>query len=184
MSSESSQVFTLISRHFSFLPLSLSRYKRQWFLTFPRAYGMVAFPGQRIYCTLNTPDYSVDSYASRHFWLNASISSQPYDPKSDGDKKLIGSPIHLLLDSENQGVRLTGRMRTESPNDRSEQRKDVVCYEVEVLFPDEGLLRQCYYCLCWEANGPIRRFSQCGDDTFWCEEVGVFFLSAYSRDIL
>lgn len=89
-------------------------------------------------------------------------------------------PIHMLLDSENQGVRLTGRMRTESSNYPPEHGKDIVCYEVEVLFPDEGLLRQCYYCLCWEACGPIRRFSQCGDDTFWCEEVSIFPLSTYS----
>ncbi|EIM86599.1 uncharacterized protein STEHIDRAFT_156905 [Stereum hirsutum FP-91666 SS1] len=171
MSSESNQVFTLVSRHFSFLPLSLSRYKRQWFLTYPRAYGMVAYPGQRIFCTLNTPDSTVDStYASRHFWLNATFKSEPYNPDSDGDKKFVGSPIHMLLDSENQGVRLTGRMRTESSNYPPEHGKDIVCYEVEVLFPDEGLLRQCYYCLCWEACGPIRRFSQYGDDTFWCEE--------------
>ena len=168
---------SLVSRHSAGLSLALSRYKRQWFLSYPRAYGMVAFPGQRIVCKLNTPDQSADeAYARNHFWLNADMPSQPYDPaeKDDESKKYIMSPIHILLESETPVARLTGRTRTEKSNPWQDNGKEITCYEVEVTLPEDGLQRQCYYCLCWEYEGETERLVPFADDMYWCESVGTF----------
>ena len=78
---------TLVSRHSAGLSLSLARYKREWFLTYPRAYGMVAFPGQRIVCRLNIPDQRAEeAYARNRFWFNADIPSQPYYSAEKNDE--------------------------------------------------------------------------------------------------
>lgn len=57
-------------------------------------------------------------------------------------KRYINSAIHILLDSETPIARLTGRVRLEKSNG-----KGIVCHEVEVIIPDQGLMRQCYYFL-------------------------------------
>ena len=132
----------LYSRHSAGLALSLSRYRAKWFLTYPRAYGMVAYPGQRIMFMLNQPDSSEDDEHSRHLlWLNPTSEIYPYIPNQPAH---LASPIHILLDSETPIARLTGRMRSEPSNFRPSNGKERVCYEVEILMQDEGLLRQCY----------------------------------------
>ncbi|CAL1706668.1 unnamed protein product [Somion occarium] len=169
-SANPNQVVTLVSRHSAFLPFALSRYRRQWFLTYPRPYGMTSPQGQRIHSMLNIPDTSVDeAYARRHFWLY-DPDSLPYDPEKDSEERFIGSRIHILLDSETPVVKLTGRTRTERSKSPRDYGKEFTCYEFEVLIPDEGLLRQCYYCFAWEGEGRMTRFTACGDDVFWCEE--------------
>ncbi|KIK58328.1 hypothetical protein GYMLUDRAFT_45538 [Collybiopsis luxurians FD-317 M1] len=177
-SSPKTEIIQLCSRHFSSIPLSLSRFQRQWFLTFPRTYGLPDPDSQRIVCVLNSPDYSAaDEYAQRHFWLNPSCRSQRYNPSDTTTKYTFLSPLHLLLDSDCPVARLTGRIRSERSNDPHDAGKEIACYEVEVMAPDEGLLRQCYYCLSWEARGSTNvRFSASGgSDIYWCsscEEAG------------
>ncbi|KAK7690059.1 hypothetical protein QCA50_006704 [Cerrena zonata] len=163
-------VVCLRSRHSAHLPLSLSRYKRQWFITFPRQYGMAAYPGHRIVNKLNTPDMSVDeAYARKRFWYNADTYSARYDPSErNGDEAYISSPIHILLDSDPPVAKLTGRVRTEKSNNKPDNGKEILCQEIEVIMPEEGLLRQCYYCLSWETQGEETRWKQCGDDVYWC----------------
>ncbi|KAE9392223.1 hypothetical protein BT96DRAFT_924848 [Gymnopus androsaceus JB14] len=174
------QVISFSSRHFAGLEVSLSRYKRRWFITFPRAYGMIA--PQRILSPLNIPDDNMpEEHARNHFWYNPSVTGNenqvPYKP-DDPEARL--SPIHMLLDGKAimrtihypdvpQIARMTGRMRSERSSSQDYSKgKEVVCYEVEVLIPDEGLLRQCYYCLAWEASGPMKRWKPCGEYMFWC----------------
>ncbi|KAF9269839.1 hypothetical protein L218DRAFT_953476 [Marasmius fiardii PR-910] len=174
-SGNSSEVITLCSRHSSFLPLSLSRYRSRWFITYPRIYGM-AEPGQRILCSLNLPDASSpDDRGKQYFWLNPIMQNHPYDP-SDPDyptKKFPSSPIHLLLDSEVPVARLTGRTRAEKSQALEDLGREIECFEVEVTIPEEGLLRQCWYCLNWEAEGPFERMKPCGSDAFWCSSCQV-----------
>ncbi|KIJ55347.1 hypothetical protein M422DRAFT_63455 [Sphaerobolus stellatus SS14] len=152
------QVVQLSSRHSAFISISLSRYKRQWFLTYPRAYGMTDPPGQRILCSLNVPDPKVtEIHAKRYFWLNPSMPNSPYNPKDPDylSQKWIASLIHMLLDSEPSVARLTGQTRVE-PSQASNG-GDITCFEVEATLPDKGLLRQCYYCLACEGEAPLDR---------------------------
>ena len=175
---------TLNSRHSANLSLSLARYKRQWFLTYPRAYGMVAYPGQRILCKLNLPDQNADeAYARNHFWLNATMKSEPYDPTEEDyeNKEYVASPIHILLDSRTPVARLTGRMRAERSHLRRDDGMQVICREVEIIMPEEGLQRQCYYCLCWEYECETERLAPFADDMYWCESVSIFFFNLYAE---
>ncbi|KAJ3887624.1 hypothetical protein GG344DRAFT_80566 [Lentinula edodes] len=169
-SAPQAEIIQLCSRHFTSIPLSLSRFQRRWFLTFPRAYGLPDPDSQRIVCALNSPDYSAtDQHARSHFWLNPSCRSQRYNPSDSTTKYSAVSPIHLLLDSDYPVARLTGRIRAEPSNDPHDGGKRIACYEVEVVTPDSGLLRQCYYCLSWEAAGKAdTRFSPSGNDIYWC----------------
>jgi len=172
------EIIQLRSRHFASVPLSLSRFQRRWFLTFPRTFGLPDPDSQRIACALNTPDYSApDTHARNHFWLNPSCRSQRYIPSDTTTEYSALSPIHLLLDSEPPVARLTGRIRCQRSNDPHDEGKQIACYEVEVITPDDGLLRQCYYCLSWEARGSSNtRFCPSGsNDIYWCsscEETG------------
>ncbi|KAK7454024.1 hypothetical protein VKT23_011535 [Stygiomarasmius scandens] len=165
------EVIGFYSRHSAGITESLSRYKRKWYLTYSRPYGMVDPPGTRIVCSLNTPDETVsEEYARRHFWLNPDMPGAPYKP-DDPDyatQKWISSPIHILLDAEPSVARLTGRTRAQKSRVYGEGDKEILCFEVEVTIPDEVLLRQCYYCLAWEGEGPGKRWKPCGDDMFWC----------------
>ena len=175
---------SLVSRHSAGLSLALSRYKRQWFLSYPRAYGMVAYPGQRILCKLNLPDQNADeAYARNHFWLNATMESEPYDPTEEDyeNKEYVASPIHILLDSMTPVARLTGRIRAEKSHLRQDGGMQVVCREVEIIMPEEGLQRQCYYCLGLESEGETDRFVPFADDMYWCESVSIFFFSLHAE---
>lgn len=77
----------------------------------------------------------------------------------------------MLLDSETPVARLTGRTRAEKSNNWQDNGKEIVCHEVEVIMPDEGLVRQCYYCLGWEGEGEETRLTSFADETYWCESV-------------
>ncbi|KAF4616801.1 hypothetical protein D9613_008408 [Agrocybe pediades] len=168
MSFPTDEVITFSSRHTGGISLSLSRYHRQWFITFPRAYGMIA--PQRISKSLNDPKAAsseTEEHSRNHFWLNSTVPSSPYDPE-DTESKHIGSTIHELLDADPKIARLTGRKRMEVSRAYDGEGKETECLEVEVLIPESGLLNQCYYCLAWEVQGQEQRFKSCGDDAFWC----------------
>ncbi|KAF9554655.1 hypothetical protein CPC08DRAFT_783066 [Agrocybe pediades] len=149
--SESSPTNTLVtfsSRHTAGISLSLSRYHGQWFITFPRPYGMIS--PSRISKCLNDPKLAAAAFSNEteehtwhhKFWLNPTVpSSSPYDP-AETDTKLSRA-----YDGEG---------------------KEVECPEVEVLITESGLLRQCYYCLAWEGEGQTECFKSSGDDAFWC----------------
>ncbi|KAK7454016.1 hypothetical protein VKT23_011527 [Stygiomarasmius scandens] len=172
------EVIQFASRHSAGIAESLSRYKRKWYLTYSRPYGMVDPPGTRIFCSLNAPDETMEeAYARRCFWLNPNVPGAPYKPDDPGyaTQMWIGSPIHILLDSKPSVVKLTGRTRTEKSSVRGKGEEEIACFELEVTIPDEGLLRQCYYCLAWEAGGAMERWKSCGDDVFWCPMVRILF---------
>ena len=129
-------------------------------MTYPRAYGMVEYTGQRIHARLSVP---ISDVGERHrfFWYNSDWNSQGS----------MANPLNILVESYPPPIRPTGRTRMEKPHGRTDG-EEIVCQEMEVLVPDEGLLRQCYYCLEWEEdNSP--RFSRCGsnDDIYWCSSV-------------
>ncbi|KAF9023816.1 hypothetical protein BDZ89DRAFT_1114936 [Hymenopellis radicata] len=151
------------SRHFGHFPMCLSRYKDRWYLNSTNGYGM--------------PEGHTASEApetcNRTFWNHLGADYVPDGPSRPG------CPIHMLLDAEPQVARRTGRMRSETLPGTGDA---VACYEVEVLIPEEGLRRQCYYCLQFEYEY-LPRFKVCGDDLFWCntcEERGQA-VSATSR---
>jgi len=136
-------------------------------------YGMASPSGARIVGSLNDPKAALnetEKHARNHFWLNPAMGNQPYDPEKPGyaETKCIGSPIHQLLDAEPTVARLTGRTRKEVSRFYGDGKKEIECVEVEITMPETGLLNQCYYCLAWEAEGPMERWKSCGDDTFWC----------------
>ncbi|KAF5372224.1 hypothetical protein D9758_005008 [Tetrapyrgos nigripes] len=89
--------------------------------------------------------------------------------------------IRMLLDAFPPVIRMTGRMRAE-PSEAwgVDEGAQTISYEMEVLplVQEEGLLRQCYWCLEWEGAGHrvraveaesgAQRFKRCGDDLYWC----------------
>lgn len=77
--------------------------------------------------------------------------------------------LYQLLHADPPLVRRTGRKRKEASAD--DENSTVECEEFEVLLPEEGLIRQCYYCLSWEDDG--RRYSQIKHDKYWCSKVRV-----------
>ena len=77
----------------------------------------------------------------------------------------------MFIDSKPPVARLTGRTRIERSKCTHDNGKEIVSYEVEVTLPDEGLQRQCYYCLCWESEGDSERLSPFAEDMYWCESV-------------
>uniref|UniRef100_A0A0W0EYA0 Uncharacterized protein n=1 Tax=Moniliophthora roreri TaxID=221103 RepID=A0A0W0EYA0_MONRR len=166
-------VVVLRSRHTGGISMSLSRYQRKWFLTYSRGYGMAY--GQRIFCALNTPDMRApESHARRYFWLNPGIANATYNPDDpDYASQKFVSPVHILLDSETPVARLTGRTRAEISQSLpvGSKPKQIMCFEIEVTIPEEGLLRQCYYCLHWESEwADDERMEPCSDDVFWCRK--------------
>ena len=76
---------------------------------------------------------------------------------------------YQLLHADPPLVRLTGRKRKEVSAD--DGTSTIECCELEVLVPEEGLIRQCYYCLSWEDGEG--RYSQMKHDKYWCSRVRV-----------
>ena len=151
---------TFQSPHSAHLDLSLSRRDSTWFLTYPRAYGMLSYPGQRIHARLNASTGNVGERA-HVIWFNS-------DWTGTGT---MANPFNILMDASPEVVRATGRKRMEESCriDGGE----IESVEFEVLIPDDGLLRQCYYCLDWEQPG-VPRFAKCisgSDDDYWCPSV-------------
>jgi hypothetical protein len=163
-------LLTFQSPHSAHLSLSLSRHGSTWFLTYPRAYGMLSYPGQRIHARLNASTSEVGE-RTRVIWFNS-------DWTGTGT---MANPFNILMDASPGVVRATGRKRMEKSCriDGGE----IESVEFEVLVPDEGLLRQCYYCLDWEQSG-VPRFAKCisaNDDDYWCPSVcrSIFFLFVF-----
>jgi hypothetical protein len=157
---------TFQSPHSAHLDLSLSRHGSTWFLTYPRAYGMLSYPGQRIHAQLNASTTSEVRESAHVIWFNS-------DWTGTGT---MANPFNILVDASPGVVRATGRKRTEK-SCRIEG-EEVESVEFEVLVPEEGLLRQCYYCLDWEQPG-VPRFAKCisvNDDDYWCPSVCRFIL--------
>ena len=88
----------------------------------------------------------------------------------------LDGALYRLCHADPPFVRRTGRKRKEVSADDGVA--TVECEEFEVLLPEEGLIRQCYYCLSWEDGE--RRYSQIKDDKYWCSKVRVSPKSAPS----
>lgn len=83
----------------------------------------------------------------------------------------LDGALYGLCHADPPLVRRTGRKRKEVSADDGAATVD--CEEFEVLLPEEGLIRQCYYCLSWEDDE--RRYSQIKDDKYWCSKVRASF---------
>ncbi|KDQ60442.1 hypothetical protein JAAARDRAFT_191821 [Jaapia argillacea MUCL 33604] len=173
MPQPSPQITTFSSVHSAGIQVSLSRFKNAWFITFPRAYGMVAYNGQRIHSRLNVAEPGT---RKNTFYFNT-------DWSIEGP---VFHPFNVLSESEPVVVRPTGRKRMEKKAGSDEE---VECVEFEVVIPEEGLLKQCYYCLYWEELGSPR-FDRCGvnEDYYWCRQCQArgkpiaFLSSMFRRD--
>lgn len=146
--------------------MALSRYRSKFFLVYADGNNLLE-PGRRLHSSLN----AVSWHSNRHskmgpkvasFWLNCS--------RGNGDVDDPTGVFYQLFHADPPLVRRTGRKRKEfSANDGV---TTVDSYECEVLVPEEGLIRQCYYCLSWEDN--VRsRHSQTRHDKYWCLKVRV-----------
>ena len=177
------EVTLIYSPSFANLSVSLSRYRNQWFLTYPRPYGLTIIPGQRIHALLNVVSNGTedDLKRSRHFfWLNSNSGSD-CQPDNLSGNVILGEPFHILLDADIESCKAdrpiaAGREVSFALRDKGKVR---IGHEIEVLIPEEGLLRQCYYCLAWEAEGPMEHWKPCGDETYWCPDVR--FLSSFNH---
>jgi len=161
-SNRPARIFTFRSRHSAFIELSLSRQGSQWFLTYPRAYGMVSYTGQRIHSRLNVAASDI-AERPRCFWFNSHWLQED----------TTAHPLNILLESNPPAIRPTGRTRLEK-RQGIVGREEIECAEMEVLVPEDGLLRQCYYCLEWEQDN-VPRFGKCGwgNDVYWCSSCQV-----------
>ena len=146
--------------------MALSRYRSRFFLVYGDIHHLLD-PGKRIHSPLNI----VSGHSNRHskkgpkvasFWLNCS--------KGNGDVDDPSGVFYQLIHADPPLVRRTGRKRKEVSADNGVSTID--CYEFEVLVSEEGLIRQCYYCLSWEDD--VRgRYSQIKHDKYWCSRVRV-----------
>lgn len=159
---ETAQIFTF---SWDTTTMALSRYRSRFFLIYIDGQNHLE-PGKRIHSSLN----AVSWYSNHHskkgpkvasFWLNCS--------RGNGDEDSSGA-LYQLVHADPPLVRSTGRKRKEVSADGGVATVD--CEEFEVLLPEEGLIRQCYYCLSWEDDG--RRYSQIKHDKYWCSKVRVF----------
>lgn len=146
-------------------------------------YGMVAVPCQRILTLVNAPRNATNEdmkRSRRFFWFN-STTYAPYDPSDT--TRMMCSGIHILLDADEIVARLTGRTRTKESNDPDDKGKERECREIEILIPESGLLRQCYYYLAWEAEGLMQRWAYYGDSPdvhiFWAVFLLKYLLILY-----
>ena len=148
--------------------MALSRYRSKFFLVYGDAHHLLE-PGKRIHSSLNV----VSGHSNRHskkgpkvtsFWLNCS--------QGNGDAGDPNGVFYQLIHADPPLVRRTGRKRKEVSADNGVSTTD--CHEFEVLVSEEGLIRQCYYCLSWEEN-ERGRYSQIKHDKYWCSRVRGFF---------
>ena len=153
--------------------LALGRYRSAFFLVYANEHRLLE-PGKRFHSSLNV----VSSHSNRHskkgpkvasFWLNCS--------RGNGDAEDPNGVYYQLLNADPPMVRRTGRKRKEVSADNGASTID--CHELEVLVPEGGLIRQCYYCLSWEDDG--LRYSQIKYDKYWCSKVRVSSKSAQPR---
>lgn len=143
--------------------VALSRYRSRFFLVYVSGQHLIE-PGKRIHSSLNVISWHSNHHSKKgpkvaSFWLNCSReNSDPEDPNG---------VLYQLVDADPPLVRRTGRNRNEAS--AADAVSIVDCDEFEVLIPEEGLIRQCYYCLSWEDDG--HRYSQIKDDKYWCSKV-------------
>ena len=148
-------------------PIALSRYRSRFFLVYANGNRLLE-PRKRLHSSLNV----ISLHSNRHskkgpkvasFWLNCS--------RGNGDPDDQHGVFYRLLHADPPLVRRTGRKRKEVS--AVDGVSTIVCYEFEVLVAEEGLVRQCYYCLTWE-DDERSRHSEIKDDKYWCSRVRVF----------
>jgi len=147
--------------------IALSRYRSKFFLVHGDVHHPLE-PGKRIHSPLNVVSWDSNRHSKKgpkvaSFWLNCS--------QGNGDVDDPSGVFYQLIHADPPLVRRTGRKRKEVSAENGVSTLD--CYEFEVLIPEEGLIRQCYYCLSWEDN-ERGRYSQIKDDKYWCSRVRVF----------
>ena len=145
--------------------MALSRYRSRFFLVHATDHNLLE-PGKRFHSSLNVVSWHSNRHSKKgpkvaSFWLNCS--------RGNGDADDPNGVYYQLLHADPPMVRSTGRKRKEISADNGTTTID--CYELEVLVPEEGLVRQCYYCLSWEDGE--RRYSQIKYDKYWCPRVRV-----------
>lgn len=144
--------------------MALGRYRSKFFLVHASEHGLE--PGKRFHSALNVVSWHSNRHSKKgpkvtSFWLNCS--------RGNGNADDPDGICYQLLHTDPSMVRRTGRKRKEVSADDGAATID--CYEFEVLVPEEGLIRQCYYCLSWEDGE--RRYSQMKHDKYWCSSVRV-----------
>jgi len=145
--------------------MTLSRYRSRFFLVHANEHRLLE-PGKRFHSSLNVVTWHSNRHSKKgpkvaSFWLNCS--------RGNGDADDPSGVFYQLIHADPPLVRRTGRKRKEVSAENGVSTID--CYELEVLVPEEGLIRQCYYCLSWEDDG--RRHSQIKHDKYWCSSVRV-----------
>jgi len=146
--------------------MALSRYRSRFFLVYGDVNRLLE-PGKRIHSSLNVVSWHSNRHSKKgpkvvSFWLNCS--------QGNGDVDDPDGAFYQLIHAYPPLVRRTGRKRKEVSVDNGTSTVD--CYEFEVLILEEGLIRQCYYCLSWEDN-ESGRYSQIKHDKYWCSRVRV-----------
>ena len=145
--------------------MALSRYRSRFFLVYANNHSLLE-PGKRFHSSLNVVSWHSNRHSKKgpkvaSFWLNCS--------RGNGDADDPDGVWYQLLHADPPMVRRTGRKRKEISADDGSTTID--CYELEVLVPEGGLVRQCYYCMSWEDGK--RRYSQIKYDKYWCSSVRV-----------
>ena len=143
--------------------VALSRYRSRFFLVYVDGQHLPE-PGKRIHSSLNVVSWHSNHHSKKgpkvdSFWLNCS--------REDSDPEDPNGVLYRLLDVDPPLVRRTGRERNETS--AADAASTVGCDEFEVLVPEEGLIRQCYYCLSWEDDE--HRYSEIKHDKYWCSKV-------------
>ena len=145
--------------------MALSRYRSKFFLVYANDHRLLE-PGKRFHSSLNVVSWHSNRHSKKgpkvaSFWLNCS--------RGNGDAGDPGGVWYQLLHVDPPMVRRTGRKRKEVSAD--DGTSNIECYEFEVLVPEEGLIRQCFYCLSWEDGE--RRYSEIKHDKYWCYRVRI-----------
>lgn len=146
--------------------MALSRYRSRFFLVHAGGHHLLD-PRARLHSSLNVVSWDLNRHSKMgpkvtSFWLNCS--------RGNGDADDPTGVLYQLSHADPPLVRRTGRKRKEFSANGGVTA--VNCHEFEVLVPEEGLIRQCYYCLCWEDNARDR-YSQIKYDKYWCSKVRV-----------
>lgn len=166
-SSDSGETIQIVTFSWDAATMALSRYRSRFFLIHVNGRHHLG-TGQRIHSSLNAVSWHSNHHSKKgpkvaSFWLNCS--------RGNGDEEDSNGVLYQLLRADPPLVRRTGRKRKEVSADDGVS--TVECEEFEVLLPEEGLIRQCYYCLSWEDGE--RRHSQLKHDKYWCSRVRVPF---------
>jgi len=140
--------------------MALSRYRSRFFLIYVNG-NHSSEPGKHIHSSLNVVSWHLNRHSRKgpkvaSFWLNSN--------RGNGDLEDPNHALYRLSRADPPLVHPTGRKRKEASADDGVS--TIECEEFEVLVQEEGLIRQCYYCLSWEGDG--HRYSQIKHDKYWC----------------